>query len=318
MLPWANLGSCHRVVRADVVLCTTVGAAALAGRMAQEPFDVVVVDEAGQSLEVGCWIPIMHGHRVVLAGADALCGAASMVTATAVAAAVSAVVSAAVASLCSAMTCWRTAAGDHKQLPPTIKSMDAERAGLGVTMFERASELAGGQATFMLDTQFRMHHTISDWASAAMYGGQLKAHESVAHRALGDIALGVTELDEDTQALLAPMLLIDTAGCDMADDTDAESGSKFNEAEARAVCRHVELLCETGVSSAGIGVISPYNGQVRRAYSVSPCVGAMAAHLYLFVVARRCACCAACCKSGMLTWRSAPLMASKGARRRQS
>ena len=52
---------------ADVVLCTCVGAVGWALRSVPE-FDVVVVDEAAQTLEAACWLPLLRGRRAVLAG----------------------------------------------------------------------------------------------------------------------------------------------------------------------------------------------------------------------------------------------------------
>lgn len=51
---------------AEVVLATTVGAAS--ELLAERPFDRVVIDEAAQALEAGCWIPLFRGKRAVLAG----------------------------------------------------------------------------------------------------------------------------------------------------------------------------------------------------------------------------------------------------------
>ena len=54
----------------DVVCCTNVGAYDRIFRkyLPKRIFDLVVIDECGQSLEIACWIPILKGRRVVLAG----------------------------------------------------------------------------------------------------------------------------------------------------------------------------------------------------------------------------------------------------------
>lgn len=54
----------------DVICCTNVGAADRVFRryLPKRVFDLVVIDECGQSLEVSCWIPMLKGRRVVLAG----------------------------------------------------------------------------------------------------------------------------------------------------------------------------------------------------------------------------------------------------------
>jgi ATP-dependent RNA/DNA helicase IGHMBP2 len=54
----------------DVICCTNVGAYDRIFRkyLPKRIFDLVVIDECGQSLEIACWIPILKGRRVVLAG----------------------------------------------------------------------------------------------------------------------------------------------------------------------------------------------------------------------------------------------------------
>ncbi|KUF90905.1 hypothetical protein AM588_10002828 [Phytophthora nicotianae] len=72
-------------------------------------------------------------------------------------------------------------AGDHLQLPPTIKSKTAAAKGLEVTLFDRIASYTNTQSIVkMLDTQYRMHEDISEWSSQAMYKGELKSFEGVA------------------------------------------------------------------------------------------------------------------------------------------
>jgi DNA polymerase III delta prime subunit len=63
-------------------------------------------------------------------------------------------------------------AGDQKQLPPTVISQKALEYNLDVTLFERVS--GNGVATMLLDTQYRMHPSISLFPSQHFYGGKLK------------------------------------------------------------------------------------------------------------------------------------------------
>ena len=199
------------ISNAHVVLCTNVGAANKILR--DEKFDLVIIDEAAQALEASCWIPIMRGRRLCLAG-------------------------------------------DHCQLPPTIKNHAIEKE-LGVTLFERIMTLYHSDPTRvarLLQVQYRMHQSISDWASESMYKGRLTTFPGVATRKLLDLDL-VTS-DQPT------MLLIDTAGCDMMESTNA-SGSKYNEGEAQLVLQHVVALLAIGLPQQDIAIISPYNGQVE-------------------------------------------------------
>ena len=59
-----------------------------------------------------------------------------------------------------------------------------------------------------------MNHLISDWASGALYENQLKSDASVAHRRLEDLP----EINNIKKDCLDPLLLIDTAGCQLEED----------------------------------------------------------------------------------------------------
>ena len=64
-----------------------------------------------------------------------------------------------------------------------------------------------------------------------------------------------------TDETLAPMVLIDTAGCEMGEAKD-EAGSTLNEGEALVVRSHLARLLKAGVKESQIAVITPYNAQV--------------------------------------------------------
>jgi ATP-dependent RNA/DNA helicase IGHMBP2 len=204
---------------AQVVLCTNVGAA---NRILKDmEFDLVIIDEAAQALEASCWIPILKGRRLVLAG-------------------------------------------DHCQLPPTIKCNDPMvQKGLAITLFERilkSYKETTDQVSRMLQVQYRMHQSIADWASRAMYHGELRTHKSVAQHVLSDLATYHHHDGEDHPQ--PALLLIDTAGCGM-EEGETSAGSRFNEGEAQLVVQHVQTLLRAGVKPEDIAVISPYNGQVE-------------------------------------------------------
>ena len=63
-------------------------------------------------------------------------------------------------------------AGDHHQLPPTVKSRAAEEQGLADTLFERMMTLSSGLAR-MLKVQYRMNEQISCWSSRELYDNQV-------------------------------------------------------------------------------------------------------------------------------------------------
>lgn len=163
-------------------------------------------------------------------------------------------------------------AGDHLQLPPTIKSKSAASDGLEVTLFDRVTRLESTQSIVkMLRIQYRMHAHISDWSSRAMYNSELESFEGVARRKLHE--LPHVNIQEDDELLNATLLLIDTAGCGLDEDQDEDSDekgknsllklSKSNEGEARVVAKHVRALLQTGLKQEEVAIITPYNKQVQ-------------------------------------------------------
>lgn len=144
-------------------------------------------------------------------------------------------------------------AGDHQQLPPTIKSNEAARAGLAKTLFEKGIEKHPGQAS-MLQIQYRMNENIMKFSSRQFYNDELVAHESVKHELL--------------RPHEPPVEFIDTAGCGYNETQDEETLSRFNEEEAQLLVRLVEKLIEdTGEEDwinegISIGIITPYRAQV--------------------------------------------------------
>jgi len=137
-------------------------------------------------------------------------------------------------------------AGDPFQLPPTVKSPEAEKAGLSRTMLER---LTGREdLSRMLTIQYRMHRDIMQFSNEKFYQSKLQAHQTVADR----------KLAEEDRALE----MIDTAGCGMEESFAEKSASKYNEGEIRILQIRLEELT-TIRPNASIGVISPYKEQVR-------------------------------------------------------
>ncbi|TVU46299.1 hypothetical protein EJB05_05825 [Eragrostis curvula] len=196
---------------ADVVLTTLTGASSK--KLNGITFDLVVIDEAAQALEVACWMALLKGPRCILAG-------------------------------------------DHLQLPPTIQSVEAEKKGMGKTLFERLTEAYGEEITSMLTIQYRMHELIMNWSSKELYSNKIKAHSSVAGHMLYD--LEEVKCSSSTEPTI---ILIDTTGCDMEEVKDEEE-STMNEGEAAVSIAHAKLLVESGVHASDIGIITPYSAQV--------------------------------------------------------
>ncbi|KAI0135949.1 DNA helicase [Hypoxylon sp. NC0597] len=193
-------------------------------------------------------------------------------------------------------------AGDHLQLPPTVKSTNSKAkpkvkvkgkdgdkegegslikgASLETTLFDRLLKLHGPNIKRMLTTQYRMHEKIMRFPSDELYEGRLVAADAVKERLLRDLEYEV----KDTEDTSEPVIFIDTQGGDYPEkneeeeDKDGKDGkdkdkkkatvrsmfgeSKSNEMEAALVRQHVKKLVEAGVRAEDIAVVTPYNAQL--------------------------------------------------------
>jgi len=177
-------------------------------------------------------------------------------------------------------------AGDHLQLPPTIKSLNSktpklklkEKEGMGIikgmtletTLFDRLLKLHGPNIKRMLTTQYRMHEKIMRFPSDELYESKLIAASSVKARLLKDLPYQVEETEDTTE----PLIFFDTQGGDFPEKSEEDEAekkvkvgmigeSKSNEMEAALVHSHVQNLVDAGVKPEDIAVITPYNAQVR-------------------------------------------------------
>lgn len=145
-------------------------------------------------------------------------------------------------------------AGDHCQLPPTVKSYEAGKQGLNVTLFEKVIERQ--QVDSLLEVQYRMNKAIMEFSNQQFYRGKLTAFESVAHRKL---------VNEDEN----PLLFIDTAGCGFTERTE-NGRSASNPEEANLLLNYLNDYLQQLTSYDNeiinkirrVGVISPYKAQV--------------------------------------------------------
>ncbi|MCW3104743.1 MAG: DNA-binding protein [Bacteroidetes bacterium] len=150
-------------------------------------------------------------------------------------------------------------AGDHFQLPPTVKSKKAEDLGLKKTLFEHCMQLE--QVPVMLNTQYRMNELIMNFSNAEFYGGELKADASVKDTVLS--------FDEQEHLLHTPFDFVDTAGCGYTEITNPESLSIANPEEANLLIDHLKRMLQQYEQSGrpgqpiSIGIISPYKEQVQ-------------------------------------------------------
>ena len=148
-------------------------------------------------------------------------------------------------------------AGDHRQLPPTILSEEAAARGLATSLFERLLALHGDGVRQMLREQYRMNAELMELPSRAFYGGELRAHPSVASRTLATVLPGTT-LDAP------PLLFLDTAGKGWEEVAPPGSESLENPGEAEVVVARARALVAAGLDPGQIAVITPYRAQAAH------------------------------------------------------
>lgn len=145
-------------------------------------------------------------------------------------------------------------AGDHCQLPPTVKSIMALKGGLGKTLMERIVENKPETVT-LLKMQYRMNEQIMKFSSEWFYNGMVESAPMVSHRGI---------LDYDI-----PMMWIDTAECDGKEEFVGENFGRINRAEAemtlQTLQQYLEKIGKQRIleESIDVGIISPYRAQVQ-------------------------------------------------------
>jgi ATP-dependent RNA/DNA helicase IGHMBP2 len=145
-------------------------------------------------------------------------------------------------------------AGDHQQLPPTIKSFEAATKGLSETLFEKVIKRQP-TASEMLKVQYRMAAPIMGFSNEKFYNGELLAAENTLSHFLPEESI---------------LEFIDTAGSGFEEHQEKESLSTLNKEEAKFTLQYLEnLIKKIGISEFktsawNIGLISPYRAQVRK------------------------------------------------------
>ena len=218
--------------KANIILSTCVSSGENYLNIAiskENPFDYVIIDECAQATECLCWIPILQGKKVILAG-------------------------------------------DHLQLPPTIKSKNAEYV-LSYTLFDRMISTYGDKVTRLLDTQYRMNENIMKFSSIELYEDKLIADKTVKDHTLKDLISDRYKQDKDLLEEISssdefcifdkPLILLNTSGLDFFETRDTETLSSFNVAECDLCKRMVDYLRDKlKVDNKDIGIITPYSAQV--------------------------------------------------------
>ena len=149
-------------------------------------------------------------------------------------------------------------AGDHCQLPPTVKSIAALKAGLGKTLMERIVENHPDEVS-LLKIQYRMNEQIMRFSSDWFYHGEVESAPSVKYRGILDYDIPI----EWRQAS------IDDEGTPPAEEFVGESFGRINKTEAQLTLdtlqRYFEKIGKQRVldERIDVGVISPYRAQVQ-------------------------------------------------------
>lgn len=175
-------------------------------------------------------------------------------------------------------------AGDHQQLPPTIKSYEALRQGLGRTLMERIVHNLPTAVT-LLRVQYRMNDAIMHFSSQWFYHGQVQADPSVRHRSVLDLdtpilwidgneqaqqAATATQTDTDQKAATTSTEALAPANLpDYSETYVGENHGRINKAEASLVLTTLQnYIAKIGLQRflderLDIGIISPYKVQTR-------------------------------------------------------
>jgi superfamily I DNA and/or RNA helicase len=145
-------------------------------------------------------------------------------------------------------------AGDPFQLPPTIKSNEAIKGGLNITLMERCMKTQP-LAAQLLNVQYRMNKDIMEFSNLKFYDGKLIAHPTVASRKLNITGINTSSIE-----------FVDTAGCGFEEVQDRETLSLYNDGEIKVLMQHLldwEHILELE-RPPSIAIISPYRQQVKK------------------------------------------------------
>ena len=175
-------------------------------------------------------------------------------------------------------------AGDHCQLPPTVKSIAALRAGLGKTLMERIAENKPEVVT-LLKIQYRMNDEIMRFSSDWFYGGQVESAPQIKYRSILDYDHPITWIDtsneenqitiegeaapEDSASTSSPSTANQNSDLNFKEQFVGESYGRINKAEAElTLLTLAEYFTKIGKQrvlseSIDVGIISPYRAQVQ-------------------------------------------------------
>ena len=161
-------------------------------------------------------------------------------------------------------------AGDHQQLPPTIKCYEAMKQGLGKTLMERIVENQPDAVT-LLKVQYRMNDSIMKFSSDWFYHGEVESDGSVKHRSVLDYEHRIEWIDgnEMLQQVNQELKEEDKLDIDFAEQFIGENHGRINKAEAELVLSTLNnYINKIGqerflAERLDVGIISPYKVQTQ-------------------------------------------------------
>lgn len=146
-------------------------------------------------------------------------------------------------------------AGDHCQLPPTIKSTEAQKGGLDRTLMQVIAE-AHPEAVSLLGVQYRMTDSIMQFPNQEFYEGKLESDPSVRYRGILDWDTAIEWIDTPQEE-------------EYTEQVSGDGQSRQNPLEARLALetlkKYFERIGRHRIldERLDVGIISPYKGQVR-------------------------------------------------------
>ena len=145
-------------------------------------------------------------------------------------------------------------AGDHQQLPPTIKCYEALKGGLGITLMQRIAE-NNPQVVDMLTVQYRMNEEIMEFSNQWFYKGEVQSAPEVKNRSILDMDI--------------PVVWIDTGDIESKEEFVGVTYGRINKGEAQLALSTLQDFFEkVGIDRVkeerlDVGIISPYRAQVH-------------------------------------------------------
>ena len=245
---------------AAVIACTLTGC--LGHNLGAQCFDLVVIDEAAQALEVACWGAILKGKRCVMAG-DHLQLPPTVISSSAASKGLS-----------------RTLFERLQSMHPMVAEMLTVQYRMNENIMKWSSdELYGGRVLAHesvashdlrgLVEELRAAQSQPLVTSArANKGKESKAKKTKGSKAEDEPLVSTDGLNPSSFPVL---LLVDTAGCEFCEERQEEEGdSRSNLGEAKAAITHALSLIASGLPPSSIGIITPYNAQVSLLKEMRP------------------------------------------------